>query len=195
MISNQIVIRPKGFVIFLAVGLIFIIVTFFLAYKQFILIKNIYKYNTHYIFIAFLVLVSALGIIFAQFRTYAYLDSMLSEKAPYFSIHNYIHKEWSHPELGMLAGEVIGIQNNGYVSLQGFDSRIYTLDPIFLNHEDRLLFVNHLRVKLIGYEDENIFYPHSVYPWMLKNTITKEHKYLDKHIVDGNINFKKTVSE
>ena len=193
LISNQITIRPKGFVIFFAVGLIFIVITFFLAYKQFILIKKIYKYNTHYVLVAFLSLVCALGFVFAQFRTYAYIDTMISEKIPYLSVHDYMHKQWSQPELGMLAGEVVGVSDNGYILLQGFDNTIYTIDPVFLEDEERLLFINHLRVKLIGYEEEDFFYPHSIYPWLVKNTIIKRHKYLDRPIINGNIDFSKNL--
>jgi hypothetical protein len=98
---------------------------------------------------------------------------------------------WSDPEInGLLAGELQEITNNGLLLFNSLDDGIHIIDAQFIREDDANLFIESLRVKMVGYQDSGIFYPCAVAPWKLKRGGFEKHSEY-KNLRDGNINFVK----
>ncbi len=189
ILVNKLIIPMMLFSSFVSFGLLFLLLASYLSYKRFKQIKNSYKYNLKYVFISFIVIVFVTGFVFARFRIYNSFDQIVSKSIPQLSANNRIHQLWSDPNNGRLAGEIIGISDD-YILLEAFDGKVYFVDPAYLDDEDKDVFLDFLRVRMVGHQDNGIFYPLEVSKWSLFNTRRNMHKEYLMEFIDENINFR-----
>lgn len=96
---------------------------------------------------------------------------------------------WSEPhKTGLLAGEMIEITDSGYVLFEALDNSTHVLDARNINNPE--IFIDFLRVKMVGYEVDGIYYPCKVSSWRLRQAgPEKRLEYGD--VQNGNISFGK----
>ena len=94
---------------------------------------------------------------------------------------------WSQPaKTGLLAGELIEITDQGYMMFEALDGSIHILDIAKI--EKNTIFVDFLRVRMVGYESNGIYYPCVVAPWEVKKGRPEKRSDYGK-LRDGNIQF------
>ncbi len=93
---------------------------------------------------------------------------------------------WSMPEqTGLLAGELYEIDDNGYALVTDLENSIHIVDIAGLPTEDVEILLASLRVRMVGYEYQEIFYPCVIAPWRLRLAAPENHPDYGR-IVDGN---------
>jgi len=85
-------------------------------------------------------------------------------------IINQSKDHWTQPESGLLAAELQEITDDGYLIMKDFNNNYHIVDTENLPEDKQDLFIDFLRVRMIGFEDGDIFYPCSVAPWELRGS-------------------------
>lgn len=190
MVSNGRLVSAATFLAFVLVAVLLLVLSLYLGYRQFIQIKKSHRAKLRYVLLGSLIVLFVLGSLFAHGRAYSRIDRIIGEHVPVLSIQNRIDGQWSEPEgRGKLAVEVLYIDDEGYVYGEDFRKKLHVIDPLLLSDGQRQVFVDHLRVRMIGFPENGIFYPDMVTPWQFQFEERTEHPEYGLPLRKGNINF------
>ncbi|MBU4217143.1 hypothetical protein L6270_04930 [Candidatus Parcubacteria bacterium] len=126
-----------------------------------------YRYSVLKITLSLLLLGLILGGSLNYFGASQRMDSFFSASPLYQNREAYMKDMWQRPNEGLLAGEIIKIQDDNNFSFQDFDGRTWTVDASKALWRHDLRAEINLRVKLIGTMDGNNFIVQEVRPWLM----------------------------
>lgn len=127
--------------------------------------------------------------IFGSFTFESRLSGFFERNIGSAGLTEQVNRYWSDPiNQGLLAGELKEVTNDGLLLLSALDGTIHIIDAQNIEPENQSLFIESLRVKMVGYENSGIFYPCSVAPWKLRGAGRESHPEYG-NVLDGNINF------
>lgn len=95
---------------------------------------------------------------------------------------------WTQAKQGTLAGELIEINTDGYLIVNDFQDNPHIVDAENITKNNQDIFIDFLRVRMVGYERNGIFYPCAVAPWELKG-LGKQKISEQETLIDGNIKY------
>lgn len=96
----------------------------------------------------------------------ARMDRTFGNMPYYQNRESYMRDVWQKPENGLIAGEIMEINNNKNYVLRDFDGRIWHVDASQALWRHDIIPEIGLRVKLIGKASYNNFTAEEVRPWM-----------------------------
>jgi hypothetical protein len=182
---NSLLLPPHLHVWFAGIRIFLIILFITLAVFQILRTRKGYKRKySLYLFIGFL-LIGISGSVFFATRTTGIIERSLGSAGLIERGNNY----WSEPETtGLLAGELIEITNEGYLLCEALDESLHVLDIISIDNKD--IFIDFLRVQMVGYEQDGVYYPCSVQPWRVR--LAGPERDTEYGVLEnGNIEFRK----
>lgn len=123
---------------------------FGIAYYDFIHLKGWYRYRVPLVFAASLFLSFGLGTIFFFAGFGENIDSSLDENVPIYKAAKVDRQQiWSHPNEGLLEGEIIKIEGGDEFVLRDSSGKMWDIQDRDKNEDDRN-FVEGERVRIIG---------------------------------------------
>lgn len=183
--ANSQLVPPHLFIWFNVIRVFIIIIFIVLAVYQIMKVEQGYKRTKRtYLFIGLI----AIGLVGASFFG-SRLSGRIEQGIGPGGIVGQAQKYWSNPNSnGLLAGELIEVTRDGFFLFESLNGDSHIVDAQFINEDEQVLFINSLRVKMVGYETSGVFYPCVVAPWELRRGGPEKHpRYED--VKDGNISF------
>lgn len=182
---NAPLVPPHLFLWFGLIRIAVIILFIILAIYQIVRIARGYKRTKQIYLIIGLIIIGIIGSVFFASRISGNIERGIGRGGLVTQAIDY----WSQPhEGGLLAGELIEVTNDGYLLIQGLDDSTHIVDARFIETKDHEIFIDFLRVKMVGYEDEGIFYPCAVEPWEIRRAGGERHPEY-QGLIDGNQRF------
>ncbi|MFT6361510.1 MAG: hypothetical protein ACJAV6_000625 [Candidatus Paceibacteria bacterium] len=183
--SANTMILPPSLQVWLGIIRILLIALFIiLATYQVMRIGRGYKRTKRIYAVVGLLLIMIIGSLLFASRISGNIERGIGPQGLIQRAQNY----WSNPvETGLLAGELIEITEEGYLLFDSLDGGTHIIDAQFISEQEEL-FVDFLRVKMVGYENTAIFYPCSLAPWEVHRSGQERHLEYDG-LRDGNIRF------
>lgn len=183
--ANAVLLPPHLFIVFSAARILLIFVSLIFVIYQIRRTKKAYKKTKHFYLGISIIIITLLGSLIFSSR----LAGRFEEKIGRVGITQNVKNYWSTPKTaGLLAGELSYINTDGYMIINDFQDREHIVDARYVPEHEQDVFIRALRVKMVGYERENIFYPCSIAPWKLRRAPKKFiYNYGSSH--DGNIIF------
>lgn len=190
VLSNKMLVGFIPVAFFVLIQITLFSLTLYLAYLQFKKIRNMYRRRTGVIFFILLFLIFVSSFFITRHRLYISFDSFGARNIPPLSFQNKVYSNWSNLQgEGRLAVEISMIDDDGYIYGEDFRGNIHIIDPILLNEEEYDVLLKYLRISMRGFEEEGIFYPEEIEPWIFKYKKNGIHPYYDKPIRNDNIEF------
>lgn len=180
---NNLLLPPNLHILFAGIRIILIVLFLALAIFQILRTDKGYRRrNSIYLLIGTLI-ITIIGFFFFITQATSVIESALGRGGVLKQGKEY----WSQPEkTGLLAGEMVEITDQGYVVFEALDQSVHVLDIVEI--EKSTILIDFLRVQMVGYEDNGIYYPCVVVPW--KVTKGRPEKRLEYgSLRDGNIAF------
>lgn len=183
--ANAVLLPPHLFIVFSAARILLIFVSLIFVIYQIRRTKKAYKKTKHFYLGISIIIITLLGSLIFSSR----LAGRFEEKIGRVGVTQNVKNYWSTPKTaGLLAGELSYINTDGYMIINDFQDREHIVDARYVPEHEQDVFIRALRVKMVGYERENIFYPCSIAPWKLRRAPKKFiYNYGSSH--DGNIIF------
>lgn len=183
--ANSQLVPPHLFFWFSVIKVFIIILFIILAIYQIMKVEQGYKRTKRtYLFIGLI----AVGIIGASLFG-SRLSGRIEQGIGPGGIVKHTYEYWSEPHNnGLLAGELIEVTRDGFLLFESLNGDSHIIDTQFINEDEQVLFIDTLRVKMVGYENSGIFYPCSVAPWELRRGGPEKHPRYEE-VTDGNIHF------
>lgn len=189
-LSNRSIVPGAFFAIVIFVLLVFLGLMLYTSYLLFMRVKRSHRARLRHVLLLGLLSVFILGFFVAHSRIYSRIDQAVKNRSLGVSLQERIEKAWSHPERnGQLAVEVLHIDDDGYVYGEGFNKSLHMIDPLLLSDTERDLFVSHLRIHMVGFKEDGIFYPDHVQPWRFRYQQDEYHPDYNLPVHKGNIDF------
>lgn len=185
--ANFMLVPPGTKILFGAIRIAVIILFIIFAVYQVQRIGRGYKRKRQVYTITGLVIIGIIGSLFFASRISGRIEQEIGPQG----LIQQAERHWSDPKtIGLLAGELSEITNDGYLLIESLDGGIHVIDSQHIHIDEQKIFVEFLRVKMVGYEEGNIFYPCSVAPWEVRLGGKEKHSEY-KGIRDGNMKFSK----
>lgn len=183
-ISNPLLIPLELSLLFAVLRIGIILVSLFIGVYQVVHIDKGYKRTKKfYIGIGLFILA-----IFGSFLFLGNFSGSLEKTFGQQGIINRSTKHWVQPEKGLLAAELNGVSSEGYLLVTALDQSLHVVDPVYLSEQEQDIFIDFLRVRMVGYQQDEIFYPCAVSPWKIRGLGSETHPYYEK-IHKGNKQF------
>ena len=185
--ANAVILPPHIQIWFGAIRISAILIFVVLAMYQIVRIGQGYKRTKQmYVIIGF-VIIGIIGSLFFASRITGRIEGTIGSTGLIEQAQHY----WSEPnETGLLAGELIEISDDGFIIFESLDAKIHIVDAQYIESAEQNLFIEFLRVKMIGFEEGGIFYPCTIAPWEVRRSGFESHKEYGK-VRDGNVRFTK----
>ena len=188
--SNRVLIPLHVIGKFILIDFVLLFIGVYLSYRHFKIIKNSYRTSRSWLVLFGLLILFVLTFFFVQFHLYGVFDDFARKRFPQFSIQDRVHKEWSDPQRkGMLAGEIVNINDDGNIEIVDFRSGTHLVNPSLLDEVSKDLFLENLRVRMFGFEDGDIFYAEYIEPWEFRQKPSLFNPLYKKFFEKDNIKF------
>lgn len=182
-VSNTMILPPQIGIVFAVVRIVLIILALLFALAQILNTEKGYKRTKKLYIILGIFCAISIGSVLFFTNISGHLESRIGQGG----IINQSKSYWTQPESGLLAGELQEITNEGYLIIEGFDGGYHVVDGQYIPEQEQDILIDFLRVRMVGFEKGEIFYPCSVMPWELKGAPKKRK---DDHLLyQDNIQF------
>jgi hypothetical protein len=168
--SNTMVLPPKISWLFGFTRLMLIILALVFAVYQIVLTEKGYKQRKRFYVLLSIFTVAILG----SLLFFTNLSGDIENRVGTSGFIAQSREYWTQPESGVLAAELQEITNDGYLLMNDFNNQVHVVDIQYIDENMQDLFIDFLRVRMVGYENGNIFYPCAVAPWELHGAPKKE---------------------
>ncbi len=183
--ANAHLIPPHMSAVFTGLRILVIVLFIALAIYQTMKVGQGYKRTIRMYMIIGLSLIGIIGGIMFGLRLSGQIERTIGAPGLVAQANEY----WSDPVThGLLAGELIEVTDDGLLLFNSLEDDIHIVDAQFINEDDHVLFIESLRVKMVGYEEAGLFYPCAIAPWELRRGGYEKHPDYNK-LRDGNIRF------
>jgi len=127
-----------------------------LLYYDFSHTKHGYKHAIWHTFIISFILSLVLGTVLFLLDVDSEIHETFSKKLPFYNDLIYYKEDiWDKPERGLLAGEILEVENNNDFTLRDFQGRIWHIEGKNISWPDDLIPQKGLKIKIIGQEESN----------------------------------------
>jgi len=196
-IYNASFVPPHLIIIFTLTRIIIIIISLSIALYQIIHTKKGYKRTRKKYIIFILFIVTCIGSLLFFTNISGVVENRIGNAGLIRQSRDY----WSQPEQGLLSGQLDYINADGYYLVRNFKDELHRVDVRNIDVQQQNIFTDFPRVRIVGYEQDSIFYPCAVAPWEIRGA-TREKNPRSRNINKGtreplnqkrnHINFTKT---
>ena len=169
-IYNASLVPPPMIIIFTLIRIILIIISLSIALYQILHTKKGYKRTQK----KYIILVSFIITCIGSVLFFSNISGVVEERIGNAGLIRQSRNHWAQPNKGLLSGQFNQINNNGYNTIRDFKNELYLVDVQNIDIEELHRVKDFPRVRMVGYQKDNIFYPCAITPWEIRGTIREK---------------------